>query len=121
MTGFVLDHPVLHIMGWTGADMAFYFLFLAIWGSTMTTTRNTTYADDYYDGGRNDDNRMWHAVPLGLVISFGLFSLRFFSSKRADHTLWHIQDVSGPDGMPECIFALKSRPKDIIQQDEEQQ
>jgi hypothetical protein len=82
-TGFVLDHPVLHIMGWTGAAMTLYFLFLAIWGSTMTTTTSRNFNDDYYyhDGGQNNDKSLWPTVPLGLVITCGLFSLSFSLQK----------------------------------------
>jgi hypothetical protein len=74
LTGFVLDHPVLHVMGWMSAAMTLLFLFLAIWGSMMTTTIQHTL-------GLTNDSTLWHAVPLGLVITCGLFSLSFSLQK----------------------------------------
>jgi hypothetical protein len=73
VTGVVLDHPVLHIMGWMSAAVTLSFFCLSIWDSTTPTTRNSN--DDGYDDGRNSS--MWPAVPLGLVITCGLFSLSF--------------------------------------------
>jgi hypothetical protein len=83
LTGFVLDHPVLHIMGWMSAAMTLLVLFLAIWGSMMTTT--TTL------GRTNDSTTMWHAAPLGLVITCGLFSLSFSLQKSKPYLVAYLR------------------------------
>jgi hypothetical protein len=75
LTGFVLDHPVLDIMGWMSATLTLYFLFLAIRGPT------TNYRDVYYSDGRNTDSSLWPAVLLGLLITCGLFCLSFSLQK----------------------------------------
>jgi hypothetical protein len=75
VTGFVLDHPVLDMMGWMGATMTLYSLFLAIRGPT------TNYRDVYYSDGRNIESSLWPAVLLGLLLTFGLFSLSFSLQK----------------------------------------
>jgi hypothetical protein len=75
VTGFVLDHPVLDMMGWMGATMTLYSLFLAIWGPT------TNYRDVYYSDGQNIESSLWPDVLLGLLLTFRLFSLSFLLQK----------------------------------------
>jgi hypothetical protein len=75
VTGFVLDHPVLDMMGWLGATMTLYLLFLAIRGPTTNSN------DVYYNNGRSTESSLWPAVLLGLLLTFGLFSLSFSLQK----------------------------------------
>jgi hypothetical protein len=100
VTGFVLDHPVLDMMGWMGATMTLYLLFLTIWGLM------TNYRDVYYSDGRNIESSLWPAVLLGLLLTFGLFSLSFLLQKCQPYlvTLWGIGDV----GVTEYTLVTKS-------------
>jgi hypothetical protein len=76
--GVILNHPVLQIMGGVGAVVTLLLLVLAVF---LTPGDGFGIFTHGYQSGRT----FWNDVPLGLVISSGLFSLSFSIQKHRSY------------------------------------